>query len=186
MLFTAPTVRLWAFGLSVLLLISCQNADKTEAETDRVPSAVSYIEALEADFARLIDDHPDHPEYRPKARYLTEEYRRFASRFSEHEEAPEMLFRAANLEADALDRPGVAVGLFRKLTDGWPEAEQAPRAQFLIGYTLHHQMEQKERAAEAYEAFLERYPDHELRAAVEDELMVIESGFDIDEFIRNL
>lgn len=174
--------RVFPLGLLLLLLLSCGSPD--ESAPDAAAGALADIEALESDFARLMQEHPNHPEYQPKARYLAEEYRMFAEQWPQHPQAPEMLFRAANLQADALGRYGIAVNLFRQLAERWPDAEQAPRAQFLVGYTYHHEMDDTPAARKAYEAFISRYPESELRPAVEDELAFMQAGKDIEDIIR--
>lgn len=174
-----------AAGFVFMFLLACESPREERPVSD-ASAALERIDRLEADFSSLIQEHPNHPEYKPKARFLAEEYRMFADRYPDHAQAAEMLFRAANMQADALGRSGIAVGLFRQVVERWPDAEQAPRAQFLIGYTYHHNMSNKEEALKAYEEFIARYPESELRPAVEDELAFMESGANIEDLIREL
>lgn len=174
--------------LGLMVFQGCERPENSPPDAGNAESPAAHIQdirQLEADLGRLLGQNPDHPEYKPKTRYLIEEYRRFAERFPQHEEAPEMLFRAGNMQADVFERYGIAIGLFKQVADQWPDSEQAPRAQFLAGYSYHHQLEDKKEARKAYQTFLTRYPDHELRQAVEDELEFMDSGLQIDELLQD-
>ncbi len=178
--------------LTLILIIftgvSCTE-EETEGNEEYAGSAaldaetqLEKISELEQQFSRLMTTNPDSPDFTPSARYLAEEYRLFADNHSEHEEAAEMMFRAANLQADALESPSIAVGLFRQVQRRWPDSEQADRSLFLAGYTYNHGMGRHELARDMYEKLLVEYPDSELRQAVEDELRFM--GSDPEEFLR--
>lgn len=174
--------------IGLMVLQGCERPENSspDARAEEAPEThIQEIRQLENDLGRLLSQNPDHPEYKPKTRYLIEEYRRFAERFPQHEEAPEMLFRAANMQADVFERYGIAIGLFKQVADQWPESEQAPRAQFLAGYSYHHQLDETKEARKAYQTFLTRYPEHELRQAVEDELKFMDTGLQIDDLLQD-
>lgn len=188
-LFCSPfSLFLAGLVLGLMVLQGCERPENSPQDTGNAESPAAHVQEirqLEADLGRLLRQNPDHPEYKPKCRYLIEEYRRFAELFPQHKEAPEMVFRAGNMQADVFERYGIAIGLFKQVADQWPESEQAPRAQFLAGYSYHHQLEEKKEARKAYQTFLSRYPDHELRQAVEDELEFMDSGLQVDDLIQD-
>jgi len=189
----SPKMRITGTLLISLLLLftlACAGEENGNDETEPRVEVLDAqeqkekIEAFEKRLSDLMNNHPDSPDFIPAARYLAEEYRLFADNHPEHESAAEMMFRAANLQADALDRPMIGIGLFRQVQRRWPDSEQADRALFLAGYTYNHAMNNEDEARKMYEKLMTEYPESELRAAAEDELRFM--GTDIEEFLRSI
>lgn len=167
--------------LSGGLTTAC-STEEERAQTEQ-QQRLDKIDQLESQFADLMQNRPNSADFTPTARYLAEEYRMFADYEPTHPEASEMMFRAANLQADALEQYTIAIALFRQIERRWPDTIQAERALFLAGYTYNHALDNTDSAREIYESFLVNYPESELRQAVEDELHFLDT--DLEEFLRN-
>lgn len=167
--------------IPLLLVSGCESGDG-EPENP-AQQRLTQIEEAEDRFYDLVESNPNSPEFRPTARFLAEEYRRFAYHFETHDKAAEMLFRAANLKADALQEYAIAIGLFRQIAQRWPGTEQAERSLFLAGYTHNHMLNQPDQAELFYQQLIADYPESELRQAAEEELQFL--GTDLKELLRS-
>ncbi|AXJ02312.1 Tetratricopeptide repeat-containing protein [Cyclonatronum proteinivorum] len=181
--FSAVFPALFFSMMMSLLLLSCSREAEPGTELSSEALRLEQIAVAENRFRTLMLENPDSPEFRPQARFLAEEYRMFAYRYPEHSMAPEMLFLAANLFADALDEPGQAVALFRQLAQEWPDTPQAERSLFLAGYTYHHLLGEPDNAREMYARLIEAFPESDLREAAQDDMALI--GTDPMELLRN-
>ena len=179
-----PAFLLFFGMMTALLPLACTPEAEPEAELSPAESRLVQIAQVEEQFRVLMTQNPNSPEFRPRARFLAEEYRMFAYLHPEHEQAPEMLFLAANLTADALDQPVTAINLFRQLAREWPGTLQAERALFLAGYTYHHALGDFDNARAMYNRLLETYPETTLRQAAEDDMAFM--GVSPDELLRKL
>src|SRR3989339_372168 len=63
-----------------------------------------------------------------------------------------------------------AVETFEKLLKLYPDSENAPVALFMIGFTYANELGNKDKARIAYQEFIEKYPNHELKPSVDFEL----------------
>ncbi|MCH8556967.1 MAG: tetratricopeptide repeat protein [Balneolia bacterium] len=167
--------------IPLLLLSGCESVEDEPQSPEQ--QRLAQIEEAEERFYDLVDNNPNSPEFRPTARFLAEEYRRFADHFETHEDAAEMMFRAANLKADALQEYAIAIGLFRQISQRWPGTEQAERSLFLAGYTHNHMLGQPDQAEPFYRQLIAEYPESELRQAAEEELQFL--GTDLEELLRS-
>lgn len=90
--------------------------------------------------------------------------------------APEALLKVG----EVFERSNVedqSIAAYHKLVDTYPESKEAPLAQFGVGRILLSRMEDGNRnksnlkaAQEAFEDFLQRYPNHELKAKAKESL----------------
>lgn len=74
------------------------------------------------------------------------------------ERAPEYLFNAAEI-ARGLGVYRRSLGLLDWIVARYPESERAPQASFLKAFTLDEQLRDTTAAREAYQHFIEQYPD---------------------------
>ncbi len=172
---------------SLLIFTSCGSNQEDAKVTDSGLSLEIRLERIsdaENRVMNIIQNNPTSADYLPTVRSLIEEYRQFVHFFPDHPESPEMLFRAGNLQADAVNDFEIAIGTFNRIIREYPESDQARRSQFLIGYTYSEHLEDFESARSAYERFLEKYPDDELAEAVETELRFM--GKSLEEIMQEL
>lgn len=173
------------FGMMTAFLpASCTPEPAPEPVLSQEELRLKQIRNAEEQFRSLMLENPNSPEFTPRARFLAEEYRMFAYLHPEHEQAPEMLFLAANLTADALNQPVTAVNLFRQVAREWPGTPQAERSLFLAGYTYHHMLGDPDNARLMYTRLIETYPESGLRQAAEDDLTFM--GVSAEELLQRL
>ncbi len=55
-----------------------------------------------------------------------------------------------------------AISEYNKLIEKYSDSSYGPQAQFMIGFIYANELEDQEKATEAYEKFLKIYPDHEM------------------------
>ncbi|MCK5147419.1 tetratricopeptide repeat protein [bacterium] len=82
----------------------------------------------------------------------------------------ETLYHAGIAYTNLLEEFELGVGLLDKLTDEFPDAIRAAEAQFMKGFVWANAAQDTAKARVAYEAFLNKYPDHELSSSVKWEL----------------
>jgi TolA-binding protein len=95
-----------------------------------------------------------------KATELTELYIEKAEADPEGAEAPDYLFKAAELSMN-VGKTQQAMDLYNKVIYTYPEYEKAPECLFLLAFIYENSLENYGKAKELYELFLEKYPDHD-------------------------
>lgn len=84
--------------------------------------------------------------------------------------APDYLYKSGMLYAEVLGNLPKAISTFRQLSNAWPNHERSENALFLIGFTYNNYLELYDKAKEAYELYLQRYPDGDMAESVIHEL----------------
>ncbi len=84
----------------------------------------------------------------------------FVDSFPEDSNSPAYLFRAGEVSV-ALRQYEKALDLWEEMQTQYPKDGKAAIALFLQGFTCDEQMQDTERAKAYYQAFLEKYPDHQ-------------------------
>jgi len=178
-------IRTYVTVLFALIFIAACSQKEQESTQTLVTAevALASIERIEGRFMDLINNNPGSPELNPVMLKLTEEYRIFGDQHPQHELAPEMLFRSANLRADGLGQYQSAINMFNRIIRAYPETPQAERSLFLIAYTYAEFLSDYEQARTHYERFLEQHPDSELAPSVA--VMLEFLGMDINDLILN-
>lgn len=141
------TSGLITLAFTALILFSCSSSkekmiDEITQMEDQIFSETSNKIDLEQT-AKLVD------------MYIT-----FADRYSKSEEAPDYIFRAADISMNLLD-PNKSVELFDRILDNYPEFEKYPHCLFLKAYVYENELHNLDKARELYLEFLEKYPDHD-------------------------
>jgi outer membrane protein assembly factor BamD (BamD/ComL family) len=129
-----------------MFVISCGN-NKDEA--------VKKITELEK---KLLDPNGN-PINEVSAYNLQVEYDDFAMKFAEEPEAPEYLFKAANISIN-LGWGESAVKILNKFLEKFPEHTRAPEAMFFLGFVYDNQINDDAKAGDYYQQFLKKYPSH--------------------------
>jgi tetratricopeptide (TPR) repeat protein len=156
--------------LSVFLFSCAQNSADSEAEQPsgaketRVadPSGVSKeerlqrIKELEAE-ALSQGDEPN----QQVARKLMGEYIDFVNFQHDDPLVPEYMFRAGTW-ANYLGRKKKAVELFESLHQNYPSYEKRVEALNMVAFIYDFELQEKEKAKEAYALLIKTYPDHPL------------------------
>lgn len=92
---------------------------------------------------------------------LIDAYEAFAEAYPQHEKAPEFLFNAARF-CMSYNMGQKAASLFGKIIEDYPTYERHPDSFFLKAFVYDSQLNNIPQARANYEAFIEKYPDHEL------------------------
>lgn len=159
-----------SFVISILLalfLIGCQS----KSDQDYFDSAVEswkegkYEEAV-ASYNALVEEYP------------------------ESKIAPQALFKLGALYQSRIiktlpprQNSLKAVETYTKLYQDYPNSEEAPKALFMIGFVQANELFQYAEAKKTLSAFLEKYPQHELKFSAQIELENI--GKSPEEVFRN-
>lgn len=169
-----PVFRLSGVLLLLLLAYGCGGSGEAAA-----------IESLEAQFRTLTQSPGIDPEaVKTTMRELAEAYAAFAEAQPESPEAPEYLYKAAELyETNMLDPRG-AIAVFDRIITNYPGHDRAADALFKKGYVYHNTLNDLPKAREAYMTFLETYPDHDLVASAKFEIENL--GVPADELLRRI
>jgi len=75
-------------------------------------------------------------------------------------QTPQYLFDAAEI-AKLLRTYDKALGLYDRLITDYPDFDKTPSALFIKAFTLENELGKTEEAKEAYEMFLEKYPEND-------------------------
>ena len=117
--------------------------------------AVNKITELEK---KLLDPNGN-PINEVSAYNLQVEYDDFAMNFPEEPEAPEYLFKAANISIN-LGWGESAVKILEKFLEKFTENAKAPEALFFLGFVYDNQINDDAKAGDYYKQFLKKYPAH--------------------------
>lgn len=72
------------------------------------------------------------------------------------------LYKAAEINISQPGRALYGIGYFAEIFEKHPNHPLAPHAVFMTGLTFDEVLGEKERAVQVYEAFIDKYPEHEL------------------------
>ena len=155
---------------AIALLVSCgPSQEKLLSEIDSLESSVTEL-ALEIDTVT--------------ARQLVDLYIQYADRFPDDSLAPVYLFKAGDVLQGICDYDA-SIQCLTRVIDKYDAFEELPLCYFFIG-RVYEQKEDFDAAANAYEDFLERYPDHFLAASTRTILPLIKNGMNDEEQLEFL
>lgn len=129
-----------------ILLISCGN-NRDES--------VAKIKELET---KLLDPSGN-PKDEVSAYNLQVAYDDFAEKFPEDPDAPEYLFKAANISIN-LSWGESAAKILNKFLEKFPNHQRSAEALFFLGFVYDNQLNDDTKAGEYYNQFLKKYPGH--------------------------
>jgi tetratricopeptide (TPR) repeat protein len=115
------------------------------------------------------------------AHELVAAYLDFAGKFKESPEAPDFLYRAADLSLN-INKAKQSLDLYNQIIYQYPEYKKVPECLFLMGYIYENNFQELGKAKEIYEQFLAKYPNHDF---ADDARVSIENlGKSPEELIR--
>jgi len=88
------------------------------------------------------------------------------------------LFEKATVAQERSDFQA-AIAAYQEFVERYPDAPDAPKCQFMIGYLYANHLDDDAAAREAYDAFIRAYPDHVLIKDAQWELDHL--GMDVNE-----
>lgn len=91
--------------------------------------------------------------------HLMEAYKEYTTKFvGDKKLTPEYLYKSAAISR-GVGLPIKAIKLYDQILTDYPKYERNPEVAFLLAFTYDEDLKQPERAKEAYQELLEKYPD---------------------------
>lgn len=161
-------ITLLLIALIALAMTSCDSSEKAKND----------IFALEK---TMVDDRG--VLNAESAAQLIESYLDYAKRYSKDEISPDFLFKAVDISVAYNARnPQKTIDITNILIDRYPDFEMTPMAVFIKGFVYETQMDDMEKALDAYHQFLEKYPDNPMAADVQTSIDNL--GIPLEELIK--
>ena len=91
---------------------------------------------------------------------LIDSYIDFVDNYPSDKDAPNFLFKAADIAMN-MSRPQQAIKLFQRILSEYPDFDKAPQCLFLQGYVYENNLGNLQKAKEIYQEFLKKYPNDE-------------------------
>ena len=101
---------------------------------------------------------------------LGQAYLKEVDQDSSAEGAAEYLFKAANLYESSFMNPTYALKLYNRLLENYPQSSRVPESLFKTAFIHHNVFQDLPKAKETFEAFIARYPNHELAVSAQSEI----------------
>lgn len=104
-------------------------------------------------------------------------YQTLAEEYPESDLAPEALYQLASLYQNNIVK-GISkeqslkksVEIYDNIYKNYPKSMKAPMSLFMKGYILANELKDYDKASQAYNLFIEKYPHHELTISAKEEL----------------
>jgi TolA-binding protein len=94
------------------------------------------------------------------ANELVAAYLDYAEKFKESPDAPDYLYKAADISLN-INKSKEALDLYNRIIYQYPDYKKAPECLFLVAYIYENYMQNFGKAKEIYEMFIAKYPDHD-------------------------
>lgn len=158
-----------------ILLPSCGNQEDPEVQkavlstTEARKQMISKIDSLE----NIV--YVDTFDYQAKSTTeLLRTYNEFTATFvGDKEKTPEYLYKAAAL-CRATKLPVKAIKYYDKILTDYPGYERNPEVAFLAAFTYDEDLHQKDRAKEAYQEVIDKFPDDKWAEQAQERLKTID------------
>lgn len=116
------------------------------------------------------------------ANELVSAYLDFADNHKESAEAPDYIYKAADLSLN-LNNSKQSLDLYNRIIYQYPDYGKVPECLFLMGYIYENYFQELGKAREIYQSFIAKYPDHDF---ADDARISIENlGKSPEELIRS-
>lgn len=161
-------MRSYLFIFITLLFFSCQ--ENTTSQSNHTSIAASenpqqllldQIKEKEQKLLKTIDKELD----KPTAYELIAKSEAWMNQYPDHEETPDIMFKSADV-ARGLGDYGLAIKLWEKVYQNYPDYKKAPEALFLMAFTYENDVANPDIAEKYYNKFIELHPEHKLVSEV--------------------
>jgi len=151
---------LMTLSLAAAIIVGCSSNDQSNENSLRLRSdqevsseMIGTIDSLEKEL-RAEDFKTDSE----ASSILMDSYLKYVSLFPGNEEkCPEYLYKAAAI-ARAVNLPVKAIKHYTEILTDYPSYKNASEAAFQIAFTYDNDLNEPERAKEAYQSVIEKYP----------------------------
>lgn len=139
-------------GTFILALLSLLSACKNSTPTETIDKAVAEYQQ-----SAKQTGMPS----KGKADTLLQAYQAFVDQNPNDAQTPEYLFKMGEIYQfhQQYDK-GIAT--YQTIIDKYPKYDKAPQAMFLMAFAYENYLKDTNKAKTAYEAFLQKYPTHQL------------------------
>jgi TolA-binding protein len=138
---------------ALMVMLSSCNFSGKESEIKIVNDSIALLEK------EIFDLNKDKLDY-VKAKDLIALYEKAAELNPKSKDAPEYLFKAADLSIN-VQSPSETILIYDEILVDYPEYEKAPAVLFLKAFVYDDQLHDYVNAKKYYELFLEKYPNNE-------------------------
>lgn len=128
------------------------------------------IDELESELSRLYRETGRSEVTIARSATLRDSYIRYADAWKSDSLAAEYLFQAAMIDADIHNDVTTGIKYLERIVDDYPNHPIHAKTLFLIGFTYAEQLNDINKAREAYQRYLDLYPDGEMASSVRIEL----------------
>lgn len=161
--------------LTGIILPSCGNQEDSEVQK----AVISATEARRQMISKIdsLEDivYVDTFDYQAKATSeLLRTYDEYTQKFiGDKEKTPEYLYKAAAL-CRATKLPVKALKYYDRILKDYPDFERNPEVAFLSAFTYDEDLNAKDRAKEAYQEVIEKFPDDKWAEQAQERLKTID------------
>ena len=94
------------------------------------------------------------------ANELISAYISYAEKFKDSPEAPDYLYKAADISLNT-NKSKEALDMYNRIIYQYPDYRKVPECLFLVAYIYENNMQNFGKAKEVYEMFIAKYPNHD-------------------------
>jgi TolA-binding protein len=163
--------RIIAVLFFVSATIACSNSQTSQGGARSNEDLLKNIDSLE----QFINKEDFTFENDTAARELVTALITYVDQNKKDEKSPSYLFKAAGLEKN-LGNHLEAVSYFNRIWNEYPDYPRAPDALFLEALMYEEDLQDKEKAKERYNKFLELYPESEFAEGAKQILLLIDKS----------
>lgn len=143
------------------------NSTKTDSLKNTVEDPQMSTDSIMVDLAKKIKLNPGTTGINTlMATIYVDACKAYATVLPERENAPELLFNAAQLTT-TMRQFDKTIGLYDWIVDKYPDTDDAPVALATKGFILDNDLKDMDKAKEIYRQFIEKYPDHNLTGQIQ-------------------
>ncbi len=162
----------------IFLFVACSQKEKeSEEKTDEPNQEVMYEEIIELEQKLFEKTEPD----AVLAQQMIDKYVNYANKFHEDTNAPEFLFKAAEIAMN-FGQPANSVNYLSRIEARYKEYDKYGACLFLKAYIYDYYLKDKEQAEKYYQKFIDEFPEHNLVEDANAALMFLD--LDDAELIR--
>ncbi|MDL2262742.1 hypothetical protein LJC11_04480 [Bacteroidales bacterium OttesenSCG-928-I21] len=158
----------------VSIAFSCNNSEKSKASEQKS----AFDELIEAEAKLYEDPHNINTE---EALALVDKYLEFADEYFFSDQAPEYLFKAAELAMN-FNEPKLSISCLTQIEENYKDFDKYATSIFLKAFIYENYFDNQGMARSYYKKFISEFPDHKLKPDAENNLMFL--GVSNDELIE--
>jgi hypothetical protein len=164
------TTRNINIRIVLILLAGIVSSCSTPPDRNQMENSIL---SLEDEVRKLYQSDSSGDDFSTKTLQLRDSYLEFANTWRGDSLSAVFLYQAAMFEAEIHQDVSSGIVYLEQLVEEYAEHPLASTSLFLIGFSYSEQLKNPDKAREAYELYLERYPDGEMRESVAIELKTL-------------